>query len=113
MTKKQERRVFKIVFLNQGKVCEIYATEVSQGALFGFVEVGDILFGERSSVVVDPSEESLKLEFDGVRRTYIPMHSVVRIDEVEKEGTARVTGSVEDTDKVTAFPVPVPRPESD
>ena len=36
-------------------------------------------------MIVDPSEEKLKNEFSSVKRSYIPMHSLVRIDEVEKE----------------------------
>jgi hypothetical protein len=110
--KKEQRQIYKIIFMNQGKVCEIYAGGVSHGGMFGFVEVEEILFGERTQVVVDPSEESLKLEFDGVRRTYIPMHSVIRIDEVEKEGPARITGEVkEGTGTVASFPIPVFTPK--
>ena len=108
--------VFKIVFMNQGKVCEIYARGVSHGGMFGFVEVEEILFGEKSQVVVDPGEESLKIEFDGVKRSYIPMHSIVRIDEVEKEGSARVTDEVkEGSGNVANFPMPIfaPKDSSD
>jgi hypothetical protein len=50
-------------------VYEIYARRVSHGAIFGFVEVEGLLFGERSSVVVDPAEERLQAEFAGVERT--------------------------------------------
>lgn len=84
------RKVYKVTFFNAGKVYEIYAREVSQGSLFGFVEIAGLLFGEKSRLVVDPSEESLQREFDGVERTFIPLHSVVRIDLVEKRGTATV-----------------------
>jgi len=110
--KKEQRQIYKVIFMNQGKVCEIYAAGVSHGSMFGFVEVEEILFGEKTQVVVDPSEESLKLEFDGVQRTYIPMHSVIRIDEVEKEGTARITGDVkEGAGNVASFPMPVFTPK--
>jgi hypothetical protein len=84
------KRIYKLTFFNAGKVYEIYAREVSQGALFGFVEVSGLLFGEKSRLVVDPSEESLQREFEGVERTFIPLHSVVRIDRVEKRGNATV-----------------------
>ena len=40
--------------------------------------------------LVDPSEEKLKAEFQGVKRSYIPMHAVIRIDEVEDSGPARI-----------------------
>jgi len=84
--------IYKVIFLNQGKVYEIYARRVSQtGTLFGFVEVEELLFGERSTVVLDPSEERIKSEFSGVKRTFLPMHSILRIDEVKKHGTAKIT----------------------
>ena len=89
----------------------MYAEGVSHGSLFGFVEVEGLLFGERSQVVVDPSEERLKTEFKGVQRVFVPMHSVVRIDEVEKEGVARITKNEDDGDaSVTSFPGPIYAP---
>jgi len=83
--------IFRIMFVNQGKVYEVYARRVSHGDLFGFIEVEELLFGERSSVVLDPSEERIKGEFAGVKRTFLPMHSILRIDEVKKHGTAKIT----------------------
>ena len=78
------------MFVNQGKVYEIYARKVSHGELFGFIEVEELLFGERSSVVLDLSEERIKSEFSGVKRTFLPMHSILRIDEVKKHGFGAV-----------------------
>jgi len=109
MTKrKTETRIFKVIFSNQGQVYEIYAAHVSQGEMFGFIEVEQVLFGERSQLIVDSSEEKLKTEFAGVKRFFIPMHSVVRIDEVEKQGSARISPSESATNVVKAFPLPVP-----
>jgi len=85
-----KKKIFRITFTNQGKSYELYARNVSQSELYGFVVVEDILYGERSSIVVDPAEEQLKLEFKGVCRTMIPYHAVQRIDEVEKEGAGKV-----------------------
>lgn len=101
-----ERRLYKVVFSSQGKVYEIYARSVGQGSIFGFVEVEELLFGQKTQVVVDPTEEQLRNEFRGVRRTHIPLHSVIRIDEVEKEGVSRIAGDANGS--VAAFPVPVP-----
>ena len=85
-----KKNLFKVIFVNQGKVYEVYARGVSQSSMYGFVEVEDLSFGERSAVVIDPAEERLKTEFQGVKRTYIPMHAVVRIDEVETQGVAKI-----------------------
>lgn len=100
--------IFKVVFANQGKVYEIYARKVSHGALWGFVEVEELIFGEKSQVLVDPSEEKVKAEFEGVKRTYLPMHSILRIDEVRKQGISKIS-AVEGAN-VAQFPMPVYTP---
>ena len=105
--------IYKVIFANQGKVYEIYASAVSQGGLFGFVEVEEILFGEKSAVVVDPSEEALKVEFKGVQRTFIPMHSILRIDEVDKQGTGRIRTDEDGTSNVAPFPMTVAPPQTE
>jgi len=99
---------YKVLFMNQGKIYEIYARQVSHGSLFGFVEVEKLVFGARSTVVVDPSEERIQAEFSGVTRTYLPLHSIIRIDEVEKQGISKVS-SVEGSN-VAQFPVPMYTP---
>ena len=100
--------IFKVIFVNQGKVFEIYARKVGHGSLFGFVEVEELIFGERSAVVVDPSEEKIQAEFAGVKRTYLPLHSVIRIDEVRKQGISKISSA--DASNVTQFPFPVYTP---
>jgi hypothetical protein len=95
-------RTYRVTFHNQGKVYEIYARLVSHGGMPGFVEVEKLLWGEKSALVLDTSEEKLKAEFENVERFYIPLHAVVRIDEVSKAGTARITGA--SGDKVLPFP---------
>jgi hypothetical protein len=100
--------IFRIMFVNQGKVYEVYARRVSHGELFGFIEVEELLFGERSSVVLDPSEERIKGEFSGVKRTFLPMHSILRIDEVKKHGTAKITVLESGAGgNVAQFPMPI------
>jgi hypothetical protein len=98
--------IFRIMFVNQGKVYEIYARRVSHGELFGFIEVEELVFGERATVVVDPTEERIKGEFDGVKRTYLPLHSILRIDEVKKQGVSKIT-TLEGGANVAQFPVPI------
>jgi hypothetical protein len=101
--------IFKVIFVNQGKVYEIYARKVNHGALLGFIEVEELAFGERSAVVVDPSEEKIKAEFEGVKRTFLPMHSVLRIDEVRKQGISKI--STFEGSNVAQFPMPVYTPD--
>lgn len=101
----KEKKIYKILFHNQGKVYEVYARHVHPSAMLGFIEVENFVFGERSAVVVDPAEESLKAEFKGVERSYIPLHSVIRIDEAQKQGTARITETGGKDKKVMPFPL--------
>ena len=103
------RKVYRISFYNQGDIYELHAREVRQGDLYAFIEISDIIFGERSSIVVDPSEERLKSEFEGVTRTHIPLQAVIRIDEVEREGSNKIIAA-DGSAKVTPFPLP--RPEN-
>lgn len=101
MTKKT---IYRISFTAQNNVYEVYAKSVAQGDIFGFIQIENITFGETSSVVVDPSEEHLKTEFQGVKKSYIPLHSVLRIDVVEKEGTGKITVLAKDGSNITQFP---------
>lgn len=108
--KKEKRRIYRVIFQNQGNVYELYAHDVSQGAMFAFVEISDIIFGERSKLVVDPSDERLKSEFSGVKRTYVPLHAIIRIDEVDKEGKNKIVASTAEKGNVTPFPMPMTPP---
>ncbi|MES0872972.1 DUF1820 family protein [Sinimarinibacterium thermocellulolyticum] len=98
-------RLYRVTFINQGQVYELYAREVSHGGMLGFVEIGKLVFGEKTTVVVDTSEEKLKREFADVERFFVPVHAVVRIDEVSKRGPARIVGGADSGSKVTPFPV--------
>ncbi len=100
--------LFKVIFMSQGQVYEIYARNVGHGEMFGFVEVEELVFGKRTTLVVDPSEEKIKSEFENVRRTHLPMHSILRIDEVEKQGTSKI--SKLEGGNVAQFPLPVYTP---
>jgi len=99
--------IFRVSFISQGEVYEIYARNVSQGGLFGFIEIDGLIFGERSKLLIDSSEERLKTEFEGVQRFYVPLHSVLRIDEVEKAGRGRITSG---DGKVASFPMAIMPP---
>jgi hypothetical protein len=105
-------RVYRVMFTQQGNLYEVYARHCTQSAMLGFIELGQLLFGDPDKVVIDPSEERLKTEFEGVRRVYVPIHSVVRVDEVERKGPARITAieGGSNTSKVSPFPLVTPPP---
>ena len=97
--------IYKIIFLNQNKVYELYAKAIYQSEMYGFIEAEEFVFGARSQMIVDPGEEKLKSEFNGVSRSYIPLHSIIRIDEVEKEGVGKIVDATGGSN-VSPFPLP-------
>ena len=92
--------IYRIYFHSHGQIYEVYAHNIYQSDLYGFVEIEDYIFGERSQMIVDPSEDKLRTEFESVQRSFIPMQAIIRIDEVEKTGVAKISSG----DKITPFP---------
>lgn len=107
VSSKEKKAIFRVMFWNQNQIYEVYVNHLFQSDLYGFIEVEEYQFGERSGMIVDPAEERLKNEFSGVKRSYIPMHAVIRIDEVEKQqGLGKITEYK--GEKVTTLPFPAP-----
>lgn len=96
--------VYKVIFQNNNQVFEVFARQIYQSEMWGFIEVEEFVFGERSSILVDPSEEKLKSEFKGVKRSYIPMQAIIRIDEVEKEGPSKISETSGSDGNVSRLP---------
>lgn len=99
--------IFRVSFYSQGKVYQLHAERVSQADLYWFIEIADLLFDEHTSLVIDPAEEKLKAEFVHTSRILLPMHAIIRIDEVEKRGQNMIF-DVEDQSNVMPFPSFVP-----
>jgi len=104
MSKTEDEKLFRIAFINHGKVYELFCTGVCTSSLFGFIEVSGLEFGDKDSLVVDPTEEKMREEFDGVEILHLPMHSVLRVEQVRKKGPA-VIRDRESGEKVTPFPI--------
>lgn len=107
----QPKSIYRVQFVNQDKLYEVYCSSIYQSDMYGFIEIEQLIFGERSELLVDPAEEKLQKEFSGVKRSFVPMHAIVRIDEVEKEGKSKISNSKGTT--VTAFPSPISGKNSD
>ena len=99
-------RIFRISFHSNGKVYQLHAQQVVQGELYGFIEIHELLFDEHTLVVIDPAEERLKDEFSGVQRLILPMHAVIRIEEVEKRGQNKILDLDGPISNITPFPPP-------
>ncbi len=110
-----KKKVYRVRFTNESRIFEIYAREVTQGHLFGFVEVADLVWGSKSDIIIDPGEQELRNEFAGVTRIHIPMHSLVRIDEVEKSGAGKIialaTGTAAGKTSSPSIPIYTPGPK--
>ena len=102
--------VYKVIFHNNNQVFEVFARQIYQSDMWGFIEVEEFVFGERSKILVDPSEEKLKNEFGGVTRSYIPLQSIIRIDEVDKEGPAKISDTPSGEGNVSRLPFAGARP---
>lgn len=98
--------LYKVTFLNAGKVYELYARSVASGALWGFTEVAELVFDVHEGLVVDPTEERLRDEFGNTRVLHLPMQSIVRIEEVERKAQSSIRDAATGEKVVTPFPVP-------
>ena len=85
-----EKHIYKVTLVNHEQIYEVYVKNVYQSELYGFVVIEDFVFGEKSALLVDPSEEKLRIEFAGVERSFIPAHKIIRIDQVKQQGKAKI-----------------------
>jgi hypothetical protein len=102
-----DKRLYKIIFLNQGKVYELFSESVSSSGLWGFIEVSGLVFENGEGLVVDPTEERMRQEFADARVLHLPIQSVLRVEEVEKRGQCLIRDR-ESGEKVTPFPISPP-----
>jgi hypothetical protein len=98
--------LYKITFHNHGRVYELYARHVGASTLWGFTEVGELVFDVRDGVLVDPAEERLRDEFGDTRVLHLPMQSVIRVEEVAKKGQSAIRDAETGEKVVTPFPLP-------
>jgi hypothetical protein len=118
MPKPSTKQIFRVTFWNQNQIYELYVNHIYQSDLYGFIEVEEYQFGERSGMILNPAEERLKNEFSGVKRSYIPMHTIIRIDEVEKQQSlGKITEYKGEKVTPITFPTPIaglrPKPSAD
>jgi len=99
--------LYKVVFHNHGKIYELYARSVHASDIWGFTEIGELVFDIHDGIVVDPTEERLRDEFGNTRVLHLPMQSIVRIEEVVKKGASAVRDASTGEAVVTPFPMPV------
>lgn len=77
------KKLFKINFINSEKeTLTIHASKVNPSEYLGLIEVSDIVFLDSSDIILNPQDDKIKKEFKNVERTFLPLNSIIRIDEV-------------------------------
>ncbi len=109
-THRMRKKLYKVTFINAGRTLELYARHVASSSLWGFTEVGDLDFAQNESVVVDPNEEKLRDEFRNTKMLHLPMHCILRVEEVEKRVPVVIrdiaAGETFASDTIRPFPMP-------
>lgn len=69
------------------KIQTLHASKLNPSSFLGLVEISDIVFIEKSELIIAPDDGDLKSKFKNVERSFMPLNSIIRIDEVviEKE----------------------------
>lgn len=80
------RKIYKVIFIDEDKAIQtIHASKLNPSSFLGLVEISDIIFLDQSELIISPDDGKLKSKFKNVERSYIPLNSIVRIDEVNLE----------------------------
>lgn len=77
----REKTYYKVSFIRDNELYQVCAREVHSSTLYGLIEIAGFIFPE-NRLVYNPGEERIRREFGGIKRTWLPFHAIVRIDEV-------------------------------
>lgn len=85
------KNTYKIVFYDEEhKPLTIYAQNVYQSDILGFVTAEKLLFPEPSEIIVTPDQDKIRNMFKNTEKTIIPINLIIRIDEVTPDVSAPV-----------------------
>jgi hypothetical protein len=104
------KRLYRINYITNADVYELYAQSVSSQDMLGFITLSDLLFEVNTQVVIDPVEERLKTEFEGVKTLHIPLHNVLKIEEVEQKQSCKIKALKAHNNITTLSPQPGTKP---
>lgn len=98
-----QKKVFKVYFFHMDKVYTLFAKEVNaSGELYNMCEISDIIFQRNKNLIV-PSEDEVRQEFSNIKKLLIPLHHLIRIDELEDIDEDEITNpKAHKTDSQTA-----------
>ncbi len=101
---KRRKTYYKITFSNENELYQVCARQVVSSDLYGLLEIGEFIFPE-NKLLYNPGEERIRREFEGIKRTWIPYHAIVRIDEISDERESEI--------KIVPLESPKPRPDTE
>lgn len=85
--------LYRVVLQSQNEHCELYAVRVAQGHLPAFLEIEQIVFPDRApGHGANAAQERLRGALAAVKRCYIPLTHIVRIDEIAYAALTDVRG---------------------
>ena len=77
------KKLFKIHFFYMGKVYVLFAKNVEASAeLFNMCVISEIVFKNSPNLII-PSDEEVKKEFSKLKKLFVPLSQIMRIDEME------------------------------
>ena len=80
------KSLFKITFTDEeDKTITVHAEEVSPSSLLGFIEAAELVFPDPSDIIITPADNKARTLFKDVKRTYIPINRIIRIDELSSD----------------------------
>jgi hypothetical protein len=95
--------VYRVTFTENNTIKKIFSKFISEDNLESFIELDDLIF---DSVLNDTAchQEVLKSEFKGVQRLYLPLHTILRIDEIHLDSKGQLKISDSAKSNVSPFP---------
>ncbi|MFC3192934.1 DUF1820 family protein [Marinicella sediminis] len=87
----KQPKLFRINYINQQQVYEIYARQISTDQLLGFMSITDIQFDHRDALVIDPVEEQLKSEFKDVEVLHVPIQQIIKVEQVSQKKSCKIS----------------------
>ena len=95
--------LYKVVFINNSKVYELYSRDVFSSEIYGFIYIAELVFDQNQTIVIDPAEDKLREEFENVNVLHLPIQSVIRIEEVKKKKSCKIR-DIKLGDNISQFP---------
>jgi hypothetical protein len=103
--------IYRVSFMHKDEIYEVFAFGIANSNLFGFIEIDELIWENDTAVVIDPTKERLREEFKDVTCIFIPLHTVLRVDIIEKTkmGSAKIV-PIKEGSNVMRFPNPIYTP---